>query len=121
MQEHGTYSAADMQGAPSGISTQLLLTWLLALERLYVPDRGAAIGDLVHAVSEPIDARIRQAFTGAITAVRALGGPLEVVARSDLRTLSAALTALRKLELAIKVDLANALGVTLTFLSGDGD
>jgi predicted lipoprotein len=47
--------------------------------------------------------------------------PLERAAVSSRTTLAAAASAAKDLELALKVDLTRALGVTITFASTDGD
>jgi predicted lipoprotein len=64
---------------------------------------------------------VSQRYTEALAAVRALEAPLERVVTTDRATLAAAAQATKALELALKVDLASALGVTITFQTGDGD
>jgi hypothetical protein len=57
----------------------------------------------------------------ALARVRALGPSLEPVAARDPQSVVQAYVALKQLERALKSELASALGVTLTFQSGDED
>jgi predicted lipoprotein len=76
---------------------------------------------LVEEPAPSLDQRVRQALAGARAGVAAIGVPLEEAARSRRFTLLAAAVATRTLERSFRVDLASALGVTVTFTSGDGD
>ena len=53
--------------------------------------------------------------------MQALGAPLERVVTTNRPALAVAAAVTKVLERSLKVDVASALGVTLTFQTGDGD
>jgi uncharacterized protein len=116
MHAHGNVRASEVQGAPSGSSRELVLAQLRASQRLY---RKLAL--LVVPVAPKIHERVQGRFERALRLVNEVDGPLEQVVLRDRNKLEVAFRALKELELALKVDLASALGVTLTFTAGDGD
>jgi hypothetical protein len=81
-------------------------------------DRG--LRELVKAQSASIDDGLRSAFGQAISAVSGLGLPLEETAKQDPAGLDAATAAVKKLERALRTELASTLGA-LSFSSLDGD
>jgi predicted lipoprotein len=122
MHAHQDVRASDVQGAPSGVSTALVLAQLTATEALYLGREGDhGLAALVRPVAPTIDERVRSRFRAAKQALTRLGAPLERAVAADRAQVLTAFRALKELELALKVDLASALGVTLTFTGGDGD
>ncbi|MFZ5894901.1 MAG: imelysin family protein [Myxococcota bacterium] len=119
--ESNLLKPSDVEGAPSQLSQRLVLTELEAIEKLYRAGDGDSLSALVRGIAARIDDRVQRAFAEARHAVSALGAPLEVVVKRDRTLLSRALAATKALEIALKVELASALGVTLTFQMGDGD
>ena len=65
--------------------------------------------------------RIEAQFQSALKAVDGIGAPLEKALLKDPAAVSRAYDECKKLEIALKVELVSALGVTLTFNSTDGD
>ncbi|MFT3926342.1 MAG: imelysin family protein [Myxococcales bacterium] len=114
-------SSDSLEGGKSGLSTQISETLLATTERLYLGVNGHGLAALTKQASEPIEARVGAAFEGARKTLAALGAPLEQAATKTLGKLEGAAAAARELEIALKVDLVSALGVTLTFTLGDGD
>jgi predicted lipoprotein len=112
---------AEVEGWPSGTSHTIALVELETTERLYGVEREGGLSELVRPVAPAIDDRVRERLGVALEAVRKIHAPLERTVVSDRPALSAAAEATKALELALKVDLASALGVTVTFQSGDGD
>jgi hypothetical protein len=112
---------SEVQGSPSGSSRELVLAQLRAADRIYRFGEGYGLFALVAQVAPQIEQRVRARFDEALASVDAIDGPLEVVVVRDRNKLERAFRALKELELALKVDLASALGVTLTFSAGDGD
>jgi len=109
-----------VEGSAGRMSQQIALTYLRATEQLYLGvDRG--LSELVKALSSTVDDSLRSAFREAIAAVTNLALPLEEVAQRDLAALDAAAVTVKKLERALRSELASTLGVTLTFSSVDGD
>jgi uncharacterized protein len=109
--------ASEVQGAPSGSSRELVLAQLRAADRIY----RQGLATMVQPVAPEIDERVRARFDKALRLVSEIDGPLELVVVRDRKKLEEAFRALKELELTLKVDLASALGVTLTFTAGDGD
>jgi predicted lipoprotein len=119
--QSGLLKPGDIEGAPSHLSHELALAELVSAEHLYRSESGPSLSALVHATVPAIDERVERAFTEAHQALARLRAPLEVVVRQDRALLTHALSATKALELALKVDLASALGVTLNFQTADGD
>ncbi len=116
----GRLKPTMVEGSGSRMSQQIALTYLRATEQLYLGvDRG--LSQLVRALSLAVDNELRSAFSQAIAAVSKLGLPLEEVAKRDPAELDVAAATVKKLERALRTELASTLGVTLTFSSVDGD
>lgn len=82
---------------------------------------GLGVRDLVRSRSPAVDAVVRTRTDAALAAVAAIPGTLrEAVVREPARVL-AALEAVRAWKRTIQVDVANLLGVTVTFTDADGD
>jgi hypothetical protein len=109
--------AQATRGGVSGVSGELLLAQLTATEQLYLGERGPGLGVLVKAVAPALDAHLRSVFRDALQRVRAL----EPTPGRDPQSVVQAYVALKQLERALKSELTSALGVTLTFQSGDED
>lgn len=112
---------SDIEGAPSHLSAQIAAAELDGVARLYRGHGRKSLSALVHGVSAPVDERVQHALREAEGAISALHGPLEVLVVENRELVARALAAVKALELALKVDLASALGITLTFQAGDGD
>ena len=91
-------SAEGIEGGKSGLSTQISETLLETTERFYLGVNGQGLGALTKQASEPIHERVRTAFAGARSALKALGAPLEQAAIQNLRGLESATAAARELE-----------------------
>ncbi len=117
----GRLGRESSEASLSGLSLEVSKALLRATEGFYVGGRTPGIGSLVKATSEPIYVRALSAFEQAKASVFAFNGSIEDVAREDAQALKAATEALKALEITLKVDVASALGVMLTFSMGDGD
>ena len=118
--KNGAVRLTEIEGGAGRMSQQIALTSLRATEQLYVAgERGLC--RLVAAQSASVDRALRSAFSQAIGAVSNLGAPLEEAAQRDPALFDAGAATVKKLERALKVDLASVLGVTATFASVDGD
>lgn len=108
---------ARIEGSASG-STQLsALAMLQSAQSVY--QRG--LEGCVRHVNAPVADRVRGQFETAVAALQNIAAPLETAATGNRPALQNAYEKTRALEVAFKVDVASALGVTLTFTSGDGD
>ena len=111
----------DIEGGPSGISHRLAAAVLEVSAQLYAGEQGQGLGALVAAVAAPAHERIRGAFLAAVAAIQSFAEPLETVALTDRSKIDGLLAKCKSLEVALRSDLASALGVTLTFSSSDAD
>jgi len=116
----GKLKPKELEGGAARLSQQIALTYLRASEALYVAEE-RGLCRLVQAQSPKVDHELRSAFAEAISLVSALGAPIEEAAERDPVRFQAASDAVKKLERALKVELASVLGVTSTFSSVDGD
>ncbi len=121
MEAYKNMRASEVIGAPSGSSRELVLAQLRTVDKMYRPGDDYGLGGLVRGVAPKIDESLRARLDKALKLVDAIDGPLEVVVMRDRKKLEEAFRALKELETSIKVDLASALGVTVTFTTGDGD
>jgi len=111
----------EVEGGPSGISHRLGTAVLEVTAHLYNGERGQGLGALVGAVAPPAHERIRGALASAVASMQSFTEPLEKVALADHSKIDALLAKCKALEVALRSDLASALGVTLTFTSSDAD
>jgi len=111
----------DVEGGPSRISTDLAISLLESSERLYRGSRSGGLSSLVRNGAPKIHERVQGAFRAAIGSARALRAPLEDAVSSNRPKVEAFMASVKALEIALKSDLASALGVTLDFASGDAD
>jgi uncharacterized protein len=105
----------------SGTSLEGVLATLEGAQRLFQGNGGLGVRDAIREVNPMLEKRIADQFDTTISAVRALGAPLEQVVFNNRPALEKAYEKARALEVLIKVDVVSALGVTLTFSSNDGD
>jgi predicted lipoprotein len=113
--------AIDVEGGPSAISHRLGAAVLEVTARLYRGEQGRGLAALVSAVAPDVHQRIDGAFATAVAAIQSFSLPLEAVALADRSKIDALLAKCKTLEVALRSDLASALGVTLTFTSADAD
>jgi len=105
-----------IQGAPGGISQRSILETLRAARAL-----ASRFEPQLRSSGSPVAGRLQTQFEKTIAAVEAIGGPLESALPAKRETVEAAHQEGKKLEILLKTELISALGVTLTFVSGDGD
>ena len=105
----------------SGGSLEGVLASLEGARALYRGGEGLGLDNAVKQVNVPAQKRLDEQFDAAISAVRAIAKPLEQAVSEDRAAVQRAYEGSHALEILFKVDLASALGVTLTFSSADGD
>lgn len=119
--KNGMLKPAIVEGWPSKSSQEIALALLLGSERVFRGGKGGGLLDLVRATAPKIAERVEERFANAIAKLRAVDTPLEQAARERRVELGAALSGVKALEVALKVDLVAALGLTITFSGADGD
>jgi predicted lipoprotein len=113
--------SAAIQAGPSGLSSELLRTWLATTQRMYGRDEADSVAALARNAAPAAADSVQAAFSAASRALASIRQPLEITARSQPALLSTAWSDLKRLEVAIRTELGSALGVTITFSSADGD
>jgi predicted lipoprotein len=113
--------ASEVEGWPSRTSHRVAAVLLEGTEAIYAGTSELGLSALVRPVAPVVDGRVRAAFSEAREKARALDAPLEQIARDRPRALQAAAKAAKALEIVLKTELPNALGVSITFTGGDGD
>jgi len=111
----------EIEGGPSGISHKLAAAVLDVTAHLYEGAQGPGLGALVAAIAPAVNERVHGAFATAVASIQSFSDPLENVALADRSKIDALLADCKTLEVALRSDLASALGVTLTFSSADAD
>jgi predicted lipoprotein len=110
----------------SGSSLAQIQHDLTTVENAFTGGDGLGLDDYLDylgAESEgvPLSQKINEQFAATHAALQAIELPLATAVTNDTATVQAAYDELRKLLILIKVDMANQLGVTITFNDSDGD
>jgi predicted lipoprotein len=116
-----TLRRSAIQAGPSGLSSELLRTWLATTQRVYGHGEHDSVAALARTAAPAAADSVQAAFSTASRALSDVRQPLEIAARSDPGLLGTALRELKRLEVTIRSELGSALGVTITFSSADGD
>jgi predicted lipoprotein len=111
----------ELQADFCGLSSQISLVQLEALRALYVGHDGQGIAALVAQAAPQVAPRVGLALDQALAALRGVTMPLEQAVVRQPEAPRAALVRVKALEVAYKADLATALALTLSIVSGDGD
>ena len=110
-----------VKGPRSGSSLQSVVVALEGLDKFYRGENGLGLRDSVNHLNPALATRVQEKLAATIAATRAIGEPLERAAADKPAAIQNAVDQAHELEVLFKVDLASALGVTITFTSGDGD
>jgi predicted lipoprotein len=110
-----------VEGGRSGTSQRGIVELLVGAERTFTGGDGPGLDDYLARVGSTAGARTVAQFQKAIAAVQAIGGPLDRATVANPDAVKAAREACRALEMLLKIEVASALGVTITFKATDGD
>lgn len=121
LHEQGRLQAGAVPGGLSGVSADILRSWAEVMQRTYLGVADMGLSALVKQVAPAVDQRLRAAFTKTLADLTALGPTLEASAAKSPTLLADARKTVRALEILFKTELASALGVTISIVSGDGD
>ncbi len=121
----GTQQPDQTESIPSGRSTTDLSDSLAGVRELYYGTHGTrqglGIGAMVVARNPSLDRSVRAEFDATAQALAAITVPVPRAVTEQRPQVEAAITELGRLKRLIKVDVANALGVTISFTDNDGD
>jgi predicted lipoprotein len=97
-----------------------------SVEQAYSGSSGLGLDDYLDYLDadyngEPLSQAIAAQFAASYAALDAIEPPLSMVVNQNPATVQTAYDELRQLLILIKVDMANQLGVTITFNDSDGD
>jgi uncharacterized protein len=110
-----------IEASPSGASLLDAIARVEGIEKFYRGAGGLGLADVLKQVNAPLDQRIQAQFATTLSAIKAIDEPLDQAAVDKRDTVQNASDKTKALEIIFKVDLASALGVTISFTSGDGD
>ena len=105
----------------SGSSLEGVLASLDGIQKTFRGANSLGLDDALKRLNPPLVTRLHEQFERTIATARAIGAPLEQAVVDRRPALEKACEETRALEILLKVDVASALGVTLTFSSNDGD
>lgn len=129
----GKYGATILPQAPnkveayySGISLQLMIQQVKALQNIYLGGTGYGIDDKVIASKAqvngvPLNDAIIAEFTALLAKLSALQDPLSAAIVNNNAAVNDAYTEATKLVVLLKVDLSSAMAVKISFQDDDGD
>ncbi len=110
-----------IEGTRSGTSVPQFLAILRGTHQVYRGGEGVGLDDYARGLNPALETRVEQQFQKALSALQAIEPPFEVALTDRKESVQLAFEAVHGLEILLKVDLASALGVTITFISNDGD
>jgi len=94
---------------------------LQGIEQVYRGATGAGLEGYLKHLNASLAERVKGQIETTLTAVQAVGAPFEQAVPANRAPVEDAYQKTHALEVLCKVDLASALGVTITFNSNDGD
>jgi predicted lipoprotein len=121
LHRNGRLHPGDLLGDFSSLTTKLTVSALRGLSAIYLGAREDGLCMLVQQAAPAIDAHVRGALSQALQESEALPAPLAQLVARDAAKIERARERVKALELALKVELPSALGVTLSMTAGDGD
>ncbi|MBX9850271.1 MAG: imelysin family protein [Cytophagaceae bacterium] len=127
----GSPLPAKAEAYYSGISAELALTQLKAIENIFLGRSeagvdGSGLDDYLAYLKAPYNGgqlsdAIKNQFTTAITKLQAVPDPLSSTVQNNPAIVDAAYIELQKLLVLLKTDMPSALGVLITYQDNDGD
>jgi predicted lipoprotein len=120
----------EVEAYYSGISVQLALAQLKAVQRLYLGTAQKGNGQglinyLINAKAKynggPMSDTIKVAFASTVTALQAVPDPLSQTIQTSTTGAQATFTQCQRLVALLKTDMPSALGVLITYGDNDGD
>jgi predicted lipoprotein len=117
---------AKVEGYYSGLSVQLLVAQVLAIQNIYLGGTGSGLDDKVVASKAQynggsLNDAIRAQISMLLTKIQALPDPLSAGIQNNASAITDAYTEVRKLTVLLKVDMPSSLGIKISFQDDDGD
>lgn len=115
-----------VEGYYSGLSKELLIAQVQAMQNIYTGGSGKGIDDKVAATSaqnsgKPLNDAIKDQLSATLAKIQALPDPLSDGITNNESSVNDAYTEVRKSTVLLKVDMCAALGIRISFQDDDGD
>jgi uncharacterized protein len=119
-------SPEKVEGYYSGLSKELLVAQVKAIQNIYTGGSGKGIDDKVAATSAQnggmaLNDAIKNQLAATLAKIQALPDPLSDGISSNASSIDEAYTEVRKSTVILKVDMTSALGIRISFQDDDGD
>ena len=110
-----------IEGARSSTSLPQLSGMLRGDYNTYHGSTEPGLDNYLSGLNPALATRVEHQFQESLSALKAIPSPLQTALVEQTELVKRAYEAVRNLEILYKVDVASALGVTITFSSNDGD
>lgn len=121
LREFRTFQPEDARAMSSGSSHRAVVAVMRGVKRHYDGGDGIGVDDYLRTLDPALADKVQAHFETTLKLAGAIPGPVEEVVKTNRAPVQATIDACRKLEIALKTDVVSRLGVTLTFVSTDGD
>ncbi len=116
-----TFQPENAQAMSSGSSHRAVLAVIRSVQRHYDGGTGLGLDDYLRTLDPALADTMQAHLEASVKAATAIPMPIEEAVKQARATVEQTIEAGHKLEIALKTDVVSRLGVTLTFISTDGD
>jgi predicted lipoprotein len=121
LREFKTFQPEDARAMSSGSSHRAVAAVMRGVKRHYDGGDGVGVDDYLRTLDPALAGTMQTHFVATLKAAEAIPLAVEEAVKTTRATVQATVDACRKLEITLKTDVVSKLGVTLTFVSTDGD
>lgn len=121
LREFKTFQPEDARAMSSGSSHRAVVAVIRGVKRHYDGGDGVGVDDYLRTLNPALADKMQAHFEATLKAAEAIPAAVEETVKTNRAPVQATIDACRKLEIALKTDVVSKLGVTLTFVSTDGD
>ena len=121
LREFKTFQPEDARAMSSGTSHRAVVAVMRGVKRHYDGGEGIGVDDYLRTLDPALADRMQAHFEATLKAAEAIPVAVEELVKTNRAPVQAAVDTCRKLEIALKTDVVSKLGVTLSFVSTDGD
>jgi predicted lipoprotein len=121
LREFKTFQPEDARAMSSGSSHRAVVAVMRGVKRHFDGGDGIGVDDYLRTLDPALADTMRNHFETTLKLAEAIPAAVEEAVKTNRAPVQATVDACRKLEIALKTDVVSKLGVTLTFVSTDGD
>jgi len=122
LHEFKTFQPEDARAMSSGSSHRAVVAAMRGVKRHYDGGDGrVGVDDYLRILDPALANKMQAHFEATLKAAEAIPAAVEETVKTNRAPVQATVEACRKLEIALKTEVVSKLGVTLTFVSTDGD